>query len=122
MQSSHNTLHPALFAVCKHDANGVTCIWAEIKAGEAKVVTITANATTSGTQPSIAAVTTSSMDTDPNNNKAAVEVAVLVSAVLTHKAVCFGCIQAVSCVPSLLPFFSFKRIQPLGHTIHFALI
>lgn len=66
-------------AGCKHDQSGITCIWDELAPGETKLVTITANATRSGMQPSVAAVTTSSIDTDPTNNKAAVEVSVLVS-------------------------------------------
>jgi hypothetical protein len=66
-------------AGCKHDESGITCIWDELAPGKTKLVTITANATRSGLQPSVAAVTTSSIDTDPTNNKAAVEVSVLVS-------------------------------------------
>jgi len=58
----------------------VTCIWEKLPVDETRMVTITANATTAGAQPSIAAVTTSSLDTEPNNNKAAAEVEVLVSA------------------------------------------
>jgi hypothetical protein len=66
--------------VCKHDESGITCTWDKLDIGKVKTVTVTANATTSGVQPSIAAVTTSSLDTDPTNNKAAFDVSVLVSA------------------------------------------
>lgn len=65
--------------MCKHDESGITCIWDEIAPGQTRLVTVTANATRSGLQPSIAAVTTNSLDTEPSNNKAAVEVTVLVS-------------------------------------------
>lgn len=70
---------PHTHTVCKNDESGITCIWPELAPGDVKLVTLTTNATTGGVQPSIAAVTTSSLDIDPNNNKAVVEVSVLVS-------------------------------------------
>lgn len=70
---------------CKHDESGITCIWEEIAPGQTRLVTVTANATRSGLQPSIAAVTTNSLDTEPSNNKAAVEVTVLVSSIACRR-------------------------------------
>lgn len=78
------TAHAKPSTVCKSDESGITCIWSEVAPGETKLVTITTNATTGGLQPSIAAVTTSSLDTDATNNRASVEVSVLVSPLLTR--------------------------------------
>lgn len=71
---------PALPAACNNDEAGLTCIWAAIAPGKQRFITITANATTAGVQPSLAAVTTASLDTDAKNNKAGASVTVLVRA------------------------------------------
>jgi hypothetical protein len=64
---------------CRSDESGITCIWAKVPPGKSRFVTITVNASSAGVQPSIAAVTTASLELDARNNKAAASVSVLVS-------------------------------------------